>query len=244
MTDKTYIVDFSSNSAYVVTGNVDAAIKWADSPTGQKLVSDAYILVDEEADLRAEPSRVLVGFYNAHAASPISRFSDKNAAARRTFEILEEAAQPAVIAVPAKVAKAPKKTKAKTPRQRGIVNVKPKPVGQQVPCLEGSKQALLVDLLSQGTSLWALETHLAQEGRPWDPKTIIAGFYWDVGSVKGYGVKTVLRTRQWMYDNGEEAASEIESGGDPEELVPMYYLVLPEGMKAPLPHRSRKTKKD
>nr|QIG67174.1 DUF3489 domain-containing protein [Rhizobium phage RHph_TM26] len=84
------------------------------------------------------------------------------------------------------------------------------PAPEAKPCKQGTKQALMIDLLSrpEGATMGELQDAL----KPWKPVTVKSGIYWDVNKLKGYGIKTRF--------NGD----------------PHYHLVLPNGLKAPLPH--------
>ena len=77
-----------------------------------------------------------------------------------------------------------------------------------VPCREGTKQARLVDLLARPEG--ATPEELLEACKPWDWETVKSALYWDINTVKGYGVR---------------------SGGA------RLFLVLPEGVPAPLPHK-------
>jgi hypothetical protein len=59
-----------------------------------------------------------------------------------------------------------------------------------------------------------------------------------VHSVKDYGVRTVLMTPRQAYDAGHEASVEHWLGTEQEHeaIVPVYFLLLPEGMNKPLAH--------
>jgi len=144
---------------------------------------------------------------------------------------------------------------AKAPRKpRGIALA---PKAQAVACRAGTKQALLVDLLFRagGASMSELREALA----PWKDVTIKSGLSWDMNSLKGYGIRTTFENgyQRWLAtdyagqgtfhadshpDDASEAdkaallADNLANGYDPAELFPVYHLVLPEGMTAPVPH--------
>lgn len=109
--------------------------------------------------------------------APVKRFPDRTTAARRIWQNLAalSATTPEPAAKPAPKAKAPRKP-------RGI-NLAPK--AEAVACRAGTKQALLVDLLSRscGASMTELLRHL----HPWKPVTVKSGLSWDMNSLKGYG---------------------------------------------------------
>lgn len=144
------------------------------------------------------------------------------------------------------------KRKNVAPGSGGKVDILPKPLGEQKSCLQGSKQAELVTRLSDpnGATMYELSVALGQAGKPWTVPAIQSGFSWDVRSVKGYGVRTEYHNGEWLYENGHEAcAADLGYEGqrletyDEKVVMPVYFLVLPKGMKAPLPHRESKSKK-
>ena len=60
-----------------------------------------------------------------------------------------------------------------------------------VPCLIGTKQALLVDMLARpgGATMEELREALSGGRKPWKDSTIRSGFSWDM-KLKGYGVRS------------------------------------------------------
>ena len=70
-------------------------------------------------------------------------------------------------------------------RSRGITIA---PKAQAKACKAGTKQAVLVDLLfrSSGASMAELREAL----HPWQDSTIKSGLSWDMGAIKGYGIRT------------------------------------------------------
>lgn len=84
------------------------------------------------------------------------------------------------------------------------------------PCRKGTKQSILIDLLArkEGATMKQLTSALSKTGRPWTEDSVRSGLHWDVHSVKGYGVRSELGRNGQM----------------------RYRLVLPKGVKAPLPH--------
>lgn len=155
--------------------------------------------------------------------------------------------QPEVQPVPAPQPKA-----RKTPRG---INLAPKEKARA--CKAGTKQALLVDLLSRegGASMTELLRHLT----PWKIVTVRSGLSWDLNSIKGYGVRTTHENgyQRWLAcdyegqgtfsaeshpddlsadDKAKLLADNLANGYNPHELFPVYHLVLPEGLTAPVPH--------
>lgn len=177
----------------------------------------------------------------------VKRFSDKQAAAKRLWANLEDlrpvyaerdaalekarqdaakgpankeaweerkAAKARDRAQPAKATDYP--APAKAPRRNTGINLAPK--ATVYPCKEGTKQAMLVDLLSrpQGATMEELITALSGGNKPWQEVTVKSGLNWDMNKIKGYGIRTSKR-------------------GDAD----CYHLVLPAGMSAPLAHLPR-----
>jgi len=65
-------------------------------------------------------------------------------------------------------------------------------------CKAGTKQAILVDLLfrSGGASMAELREAL----HPWQDSTIKSGLSWDMGAIKGYGIRTTHENgyQRWL----------------------------------------------
>jgi hypothetical protein len=130
----------------------------------------------------------------------------------------------------------------KPPRASKGINLAPKPAGQIKTCRAGTKQAELVDALMDGSTLWELEgvcSRNASGGKKnWKADSIRSAMYWDINKVKGYGVRTEMMTPRQAYDAGHEASVEhwLGTQQEHEAIVPVYFLVLPAGMAAPLAH--------
>jgi len=216
--------------------HANAAENWADKHD--------HFLVTGPSDLEGLSIAQLVAVYNTITAllgpdyQPIKRFSDKTAGATRTWIRLQDLATKTKVTAPAKEAK-PKADKArdaakpatssdypapakapKAPRANTGINLEPKATAY--PCKEGSKQALLVDLLSreQGATMAELMVAMSGGGKPWQEITVKSGLNWDMNKIKGYGIRTTKR-------------------GDSD----CYHLVMPKGQTAPHPHTPLKTKK-
>lgn len=87
------------------------------------------------------------------------------------------------------------------------------PTGEKVqPCLLGSKQSILVDILSrpEGATMEELIEALSGGRRPWTEATVRSGFGWDLKR-KGYGVR-----------------SEFDPTGEER-----FHLIVPKGQKVP-----------
>lgn len=116
----------------------------------------------------------------------------------------------------------------------------------------GSKQALLVDMLSrkEGATFGELYDALASNGKPWRCATIRSGLAWDMNHIAGYGIRSELF-------NGEEFAAQGRDyeaqrlgivgdergnfnvpgpGYDPDLKLAVYFLTYPDGMNAPVDH--------
>lgn len=118
----------------------------------------------------------------------------------------------------------------------------------------GSKQAILIDLLSrpQGATFGELYDALAATGKPWQGQTIRSGLAWDVNHLSGYGVRSELLNgvdfalcgrhyeakRLGVVYVGDGQVSNRSPGPayDPEMRSAVYHLTYPPGVSAPLPH--------
>lgn len=151
-----------------------------------------------------------------------------------------------------KAASKPKAVKAEKASGRTRAGINSNPKDTAVACREGSKQAKLVDLLSRPQGATFDELHAAMNSKqfshmkPWSPSTTRSALHWDVHSVKGYGVRTefmdqaqLLKTAEEIHSNERRRAAKALKGDD--ATLAVYHLVLPRGLKAPLPHTPRKT---
>lgn len=89
------------------------------------------------------------------------------------------------------------------------------PTGEKLkPCVKGSKQSILVDMLSrpEGATMEELIAALSGGRRPWTEPTVRSGFGWDLKR-KGYGVR-----------------SEFDATGEER-----FHLIVPKRQKIP-PH--------
>jgi len=242
----------------------------ADAAKGKALADEVggYFVAAQE-DLSDMTNYQLVQLFNsalkyqpkdAPVREPVKKFADKTSALRRTWEVVRaiELRQPA----PTKEPIEPRKAS----RQKGGCFLAPKE--RAVACREGTKQAAFIDTMwNGGTGRGATFRELleATSGgkRPWREVTVRAAFSWDVNHVKGYGVRTVFMNGEELWRNGHAAdavecgwplahvdpekvteediaAARMAPGYDPELTVPTYHLVMPKGLKAPLPHDPRK----
>lgn len=123
-----------------------------------------------------------------------------------------------------------------------------KPKSKVYPRKVGTKQAILVDMLSrpQGATFGELYDALAAAGTPWRGVTIRSGIAWDMNSQAGYGITTELLTGEQMAAQGRTyEANRVGFGTphyNPEFLQAVYRLTYPNGMDAPPPHAERATK--
>lgn len=151
---------------------------------------------------------------------PVNRFSDKTAAIKRTWAMLQTYAE-LNPATPEKVAKVkavaavkPSKVKAEPTHTKVIrgTNLKPDPRFPVIACRAGSKQSILVDMLKRpgGASMAELMDALSEGRKPWTESTVRSGFGWDMKR-KGYGVES-----RFSKDGGER-----------------FVLIVPEGSKIP-----------
>lgn len=147
------------------------------------------------------------GSENAKNVSDVRRFADKKSATTRTWKLMQHLAAEAVKEEPA-----PAPVKAPAPVMSSLVgmltraketpvkkNAKPRgtnlmpPGFQPLPCREGSKQALLLDMLSRknGSTMAELIEALSGGNKPWTEATVRSGFGWDM-KLKGYGVHSTF----------------------------------------------------
>ncbi|QIG74992.1 hypothetical protein EVC26_073 [Rhizobium phage RHph_I72] len=275
--------------SFVVIHHEDLSVKFVSTPAGL----DGYVCESAE-DLNQLSGPQAVALYNATAEeldtglAPVKRFADKQAAAKRLWANLvdleaaraeKKAEAERVARVEASAKNKPLKIKtgpakatdypAPAPKARRTAGINLKPQKKVYPCREGSKQAILVDMLSrpEGASMQELIRALA-DGKPWKEVTVKSGLNWDMNKVKGYGIRTTFENEyeRWLACDFESSLSitfprgfeghpddntpeqkaallkfNIEKGFNPEVRdVAVYHLVLPEGMKAPLPHTPRK----
>jgi hypothetical protein len=174
-----------------------------------------YSTLNQEA-LTKMTGAELAAIHNEIAAAlgdePVKRFGTKADAIPRTWAKVQAwtEKQQADAAAPAP------EPEVKRPRSRRGTNVQPK--GSPVlPCVIGSKQAVLVDELSrpEGVTMAQLLTALSLGGKPWTEPTVRSGFGWDMRN-KGYGVRS-------SFD---------------EDGTERFRLVVPEGQAIP-PHATR-----
>lgn len=160
-------------------------------------------------------NEVIGTFRNGESVPNVRRFADKTTAIARTWKMLQryaeahpeveadeqaepqkvetvnETATPAPVAAP-KAQKAPKSAeekKARAPRGTNLAA----PGHAPIPCREGSKQAMLLDMLSRpnGATMAELIEALSGGNKPWTEATVRSGFGWDM-KLKGYGVRSAF----------------------------------------------------
>lgn len=160
-------------------------------------------------------NEVIGTFRNGGAVPHLRRFADKTTAVTRTWKVLQRYAEthpeaeaeaqaepqkvetvnetttPAPVAAP-KAPKAPKSAeekKARAPRGTNLVA----PGHAPIQCREGSKQAILLDMLARpnGATMAELIEALSCGNKPWTEATVRSGFGWDM-KLKGYGVRSAF----------------------------------------------------
>lgn len=180
--------------------------------------------------------------------SEVKRFADKASAAKRLWanlqDLINKKPEQAPVkkdhkvtasanltelagAFPAKADKARDGAKpankddhpAPKPAAKRATGINLAPMKVAYPCREGSKQAILVDMLSrvQGATMDELLKALSGGDKPWLEISVKSGMNWDMNKIKGYGIRTTKRAE---FD--------------------CYHLVLPKGMDAPHPHQPLK----
>ena len=85
--------------------------------------------------------------------------------------------------------KSAEEKKARAPRGTNLAA----PGHAPIPCREGSKQAMLLDMLSRpnGATMAELIEALSGGNKPWTEATVRSGFGWDM-KLKGYGVRSAF----------------------------------------------------
>lgn len=190
------------------------------------------------SQVSALDTKELVAYFNVMAkqlgVTPVNRFASRDKGIQRTksltadyvkkfpprassmptLETLGHAARPQ----PASAKKITAKP-ASTRNVRRGTNLKP--LGTPLePCREGSKQAILLDMLRHphGATMDELIDALSGGNKPWTEVTVRSGFGWDLKN-KGYGVRS-------SFD---------------EKGVERFHLVLPEKFTVIPPHTSLKS---
>jgi hypothetical protein len=220
----TYIItkDVSSKSVDVFAASPEQVQAWYDTDALPASLMGWVI------ETRLDMSKVvlsgdeLLELFNASRDNPLVKFPNKAAGYDRTYEVLGTIALPFdELLNDIKPAPAPKAKKAKSSTTRkgknGLNFVDIKPAARTYECRAGTKQALIVDMLAEGTSKDALVSATG-----WKEGSVISALYYDVYSKKGYGVKSELSA---------------------DETFVVYTLTYPDGQTAPLPHKVSKASK-
>ena len=189
--------------------------------------------------IKSLDTKSLLALYNELTKKSTSKFASRDKGEAQTIGAAKVAGPDAVAvackavgielpeAAPAKAeaqAVAEVSKKQSTGRARRGTDLKAPP-GAPVACREGTKQALLLDLLRnpQGVTMEEIITGLSGGNKPWTEATVRSGFGWDMKQ-KGYGVR-----------------SEFDAQG-----VERFFIVLPvdkEGNQYSIPpHRALKGK--
>lgn len=221
-----------ANTTFAVHASEEAA---------QAVAGTDVLVIKAEADLLALSGPQSVAFYNVTAAaiSPslaeVKRFADKASAAKRLWANLQDLTKmdPATAEtvkeekIKVKADKARDGAKpahkddhpAPKPAAKRATGINLPPMKVAYPCREGSKQAILVDMLSrvQGATMPELLKALSGGEKPWLEISVKSGMNWDMNKIKGYGIRTTKRAE---FD--------------------CYHLVLPKGMDKPHPHQPLK----
>ena len=157
-------------------------------------------------------NEVIGTFRNGESVPNVRRFADKTTAIARTWKMLQRYAEahPEVEAdeqaeaqkvetvnettttttvAASKAAKATAEKKARAPRGTNLAA----PGHAPIQCREGSKQAMLLDMLSRpnGATMTELIEALSGGNKPWTEATVRSGFGWDM-KLKGYGVRSAF----------------------------------------------------
>ena len=134
----------------------------------------------------------------------VRRFADRATGLKRTKKLAEQyrAKAPKRTASPmptlATLNGTPQPARTKAEPKSGVRNVRRGtnliPLGHEpMPCREGSKQAILLDMLrrERGATMPELIEALSGGNKPWTEVTVRSGFGWDLKN-KGYGVRSTF----------------------------------------------------
>jgi len=253
----TTFATITASGAYALHPTADVATAFAEANDNLLALS-----ADHLSELNGPVAITLFALTaTALGIPPVKRFATRDVAARRIWTNLVALSAAAPVAevpaapAPQPVAQTLGKAQPKAQRRSKGITIAPKAKAKA--CKVGTKQAVLVDLLhrSGGASMAELREALS----PWQVNTIKSGLSWDMGSLKGYGIRTTHENgyQRWLAtdyagmgtfkgdthpDDNSEAeraallAQNIADGYDPSQVFAVYHLVLPEGMKAPVPH--------
>ncbi len=172
-----FVITLVSNT---ITSRLNKAVEQAKSISSGDLTSS--ILIDSSDEL-AELG-IALNQMNDILKETVSGITS-------LVETVNETATPAPVAAP-KAQKAPKSAeekKARAPRGTNLAA----PGHAPIPCREGSKQAMLLDMLSRpnGATMAELIEALSGGNKPWTEATVRSGFGWDM-KLKGYGVRSAF----------------------------------------------------
>lgn len=144
-------------------------------------------IVDKFIDLKALPGPTLVAIYNGLSDTPVKRFADKDAAARRVFDLLRAEAPNLEMPKTSKKAPEPKAAKAKAPTAekapRAFVYTWPDKRNGKTP-RDGTKYAQLLGMVAKGTT----QAKIA-ETFGWNRQAVYDGL-WYLGKQCGFGIVT------------------------------------------------------
>jgi len=189
-------------------------------------------VVADELDLAEKLTKVqLVTVYNKLSGSNLVKFQSKNDGAHRTMPLIEQNAHPfaelkidTAIALPEfdEYFATPATVEKIVRLGKGIHNLAcpvdefGKPCKLR-PCRAGTKQQFLIEALARGATMAECMDACSSKngGVSWTEGSVKSGFYEDVNTKKGYGVRT-----------------EVVTESDPASYK--YHLVYPAGHTAPL----------
>ena len=162
-----------------------------------------------EEQIEALSAKDLIEHYNdlaeALSLDVVRRFSDRATGLKRTKKLAADylkkfpkrSASPMPTLATLNGAPQPTKT-TKTEPKAGGRNVRRGtnlvPLGHEpIPCREGSKQAILLDMIRRenGATMPELIAALSGGNKPWTEVTVRSGFGWDLKN-KGYGVRSTF----------------------------------------------------
>ncbi len=223
----TYAINFNTFK----TAQQDPIYKLTEAQSKDITLSTDFQLFMKRADVEELDTADIVAIYNAYSDKPVKKFADREIAVDRLLKLFELVAIDYPEGEKVTVAKiedtldiekkiiAKAKKAVETPKVKVDKGVTRAPKGEIKQARAGTKTAILIDLLARdgGATIQELANGISAFGKPWNERAekVKDWLRWDINSVKGYGIEVLC------YNSKNE---------------PVYGLVYPEGITAPLPH--------
>lgn len=148
--------------------------------------------------IKSLDTKTLLALYNALTGKTTTKFASREKGEGQTIGAAKVAGEAEVNRIltdmgvvqkeePVNETTAPAEKKARSPRGTNLLP----PGHAPIACREGSKQAMLLDMLSRpnGATMAELIEALSGGNKPWTEATVRSGFGWDM-KLKGYGVRS------------------------------------------------------